>query len=645
VTLTIDRLVIRGKIPRKLNFDSTLVKRVSAEQLPIECARQLTGPWPVQAQVVRIRMLRVHVTIQAAKATADTFAAAWTAAFKRELFAALAHPDGAEIVRFKSRAEYLASAVRDLLAGVDSQRWVYNEFEISPGTGAAGASFDLLQRNPSEIVPTLLILEDWGLLDRLLLAWDSQTLERLFIALESTNGAKDENLSVEDLIGVATLLLGHRPLLIGIKSARATRSGEQSLALKLFLSPARKVDWHSTGRLSPLTIFRALRVFGTLLDLHQSVAAARRRFQSPINASTGIMLSSPDPLGRVPADGTLTDQTPCRELMEQFGSVENGENRHNLLIALWNASDTNLTAFVDLLGELTSVFSSDTHRHQITQLWNIIAAGSSERRSAFTELLGELTSAISFDNHREQITRFWDIVLGGSGERRTEFATLFEELSSATKFANRQSHARNIKWVSTDCAGLFLLIKVIERLGWAERLGRLSFDSASGPRLLTYVLAGIGLATLGRFEEVLAYLDPGLALFSGWIEASDLGGLHRFFALEPARTRRDILVELLGNAVTEDASTNWQACFDLLANYLAQEFARRIRGFGRSSRSFIVKNFIALPGRIRIEETRLLVVFSSSPLNAVVHMSRLDDPVEEVAWLGRRGIEFEPYGL
>jgi hypothetical protein len=347
-------------------------------------------------------------------------------------------------------------------------------------------------------------------------------------------------------------------------------------------------------------------------------------------------------------DGALTGQIPFRELLEHFASGANEENRRRLLIALWRAFGmawgANPTAFVDLLSELTSFFSSDTHRHQITQLWNIMAAGSSGRRSAFTELLSQITSVICSDTHPELTTRFWDIVFAGTSELRTEFAALFEEPGSATNFGNEQSQLPTIRWISTDCTGLFLLINVIERLGWGDRLSRLSFDSASAPRLQTYVLASIALAILGRFDETPAYLDPGLALFAGWTEAPDLGGLRRFFASKTAHTRRDILVELLGNEVSEDESSNWQACFDSLANCLAQEFAKRIRGFGRSSRSFIVKNFIALPGRIRIEGTRLLVVFTSSPLNAVVHMSRLDDPVEDVAWLGRRRVEFEPYG-
>ena len=90
---------------------------------------------------------------------------------------------------------------------------------------------------------------------------------------------------------------------------------------------------------------------------------------------------------------------------------------------------------------------------------------------------------------------------------------------------------------------------------------------------------------------------------------------------------------------------NLNTLIDSLATHLIREFTGRIRGFGRSSRSFVVKNFLALPGRIRVEETRLSIDFASSPLNAVIHLSRLDDPVEQVSWLAGRRIEFEPYGL
>jgi hypothetical protein len=687
VTLTIDRLVTRGKIPRNLKVDTAFFERVARERFPVECAGQLRRPWPVQPHVARIRRLRVRVTIPAAQLTADALAAAWTAAFIRELFAALGHPNGAEIVRFESKAEYLASAIRDLLTGVASQRWVYEEFDRSFNLGTAGAAFALFDRESSEIVPALLILENWGLLDRLLAVWDAATLERLFLAIESTNGVQDEKLSVEDLIIVARLLLGRRSLLSGTDSSRSANLGERKLALKLFFGLARAADWRNARTPSPWRIFRALRVLDTLLDLYQSVAAARRQLQLAAHTLHDAAGHSADSLVSAPADGIQTSRPAFRELLEKLGSVTSSETRQNLLNASWNlfaaangpsrtafadlldeltsivSSDTQRhqltqfwniigpgssargSAFSELLGELISLFSSDVHRHQITELWNIIAAGSSESRTAFAQVLGELTSVFSSDTQQHQITPFWEIIVAGSSERRTAFAALFEELVSATDSGNRQGQVTKFKWISTECAGLFLLINVAERLGWADRLDRLSFGAANGPRLLTYTLAGIGLAILGRFEEAPASLDPGLALFSGWVDAPELGGLRRFFASEPAQTRRDLLVELLGDEVSEEGSIHWKACFDALANHLIREFAGRIRGFGRSSRQFVVKNFLALPGRIRVEETRLLIVFTSGPLNAVVHMSRLDDPVEEVSWLGRRRIEFEPYSI
>jgi hypothetical protein len=59
----------------------------------------------------------------------------------------------------------------------------------------------------------------------------------------------------------------------------------------------------------------------------------------------------------------------------------------------------------------------------------------------------------------------------------------------------------------------------------------------------------------------------------------------------------------------------------------------------------VVKNFVALPGRIRIEEKRLVVIFDSSPLHIVFHLSGLDDPVEAASWLGGRRIEFQAEGF
>jgi hypothetical protein len=649
VTLTIARLVTRGKIHRELKVDSGLVQRVARERFAAECSSALQRPWPVQPKVARIRQLRVRVTIPAAQLTADALAAAWTAAFVRELFAALAHPDGTEIIRFESHVEYLASAIRALLTGAAGQGWVYEEFALSFRLGTAGTAFVLFAGEPSEIVPTLLLLQDWSLLDRLLAVWDAGTLERLFLAIESTSNVQDEKLTVEDLLTVARLLLSHRLILTGAVSSRKASLGERTVALKLFLGLAREADWRKAKSPSPLRILRALRVLDALLDLHQSVTAAGWQLRVAARAPGNAANLSGESLLSTPADGVPTGSTAFRELLEKLGSITNSETRQKILAAFWNifgtAPSASATAFADLLAELGAVFTSDAHRQQIARLWNIIAAESNERRLAFAELLGELTAVVHSDSHRQQITLFCELIVAGNSESRTAFAALFEELASATDSGSRQGQTTKFRWITTESVGLFLLISLVERLGWADRLSRLTFGTTTGPRLLTYTLASLASSILGHFDATPAYLDPGLALFSGWMEAPDPGGLRRFLASESDQARRDLLHELLPDEVTEEDSLNWEACFDSLANHLIRAFAGRIRGFGRSSRQFVVKNFLALPGRIRVEETRLLVVFTSSPLNAVIHMSRLDDPVEAVGWLGGRRVEFEPYGL
>src|ERR1700730_17473300 len=102
MTLTIDKLLIGGKIPRQANVDRALIDRVARGEFATECGRQLNRSWPVQARVVRIRQLRIRVNIPATQLRPDTLAKAWTVAFLRELFRALAHFNANEILQFES---------------------------------------------------------------------------------------------------------------------------------------------------------------------------------------------------------------------------------------------------------------------------------------------------------------------------------------------------------------------------------------------------------------------------------------------------------------------------------------------------------------------------------------------------------------
>ena len=569
MTLTIDRLLIGGKIPPWSNLDRDLIDRVARGEFATECGRQLNRTWPVQARVARIRQLRIRVNIPATQLRPDTLAKAWTAAFLRELFGALAHLNANEILQFESRAEYLAAAIKDLLDGATAQRWAYEEFEDLFDVGTPEAVLTLFEREYAEIVPILLILEDWGLLDRLLAIWNGAFLERFFSVIANQAGARNKDLSIEDLIIVAQLLFDDRSLLDKMAPAGNPNLVEGKVALRFFLDWARKSDWRTAQSISPQTISQTLRIIRTLLDLFQS---AETRWRSP----TGATGHPGDPI----LSGLAVD------------------------------------------------------------IRNVIVAAGGENRTAFTELLDRVRLTAGSHTRQNLLIEFGNIIAAGNLESRTAFVALFEQLTLATGTGTGPEGRRK----STDCAGLFLLIRVLDELGWEGRLTRSSASATYGLRLVTYILAGVASAVLNRFTEEPTYLDAGMALFSGWIDRPNLDGFRDFLASGSVETRRDLLRELLGEETIEEYSVNWLACFDSLANHVIREFTKQIRCFGKPSRSFVVKNFVALPGRIRIEETRLVVVFTSSPLHVVLHLSGLDDPVEAVGWLGGRRIAFQTEG-
>ena len=219
---------------------------------------------------------------------------------------------------------------------------------------------------------------------------------------------------------------------------------------------------------------------------------------------------------------------------------------------------------------------------------------------------------------------------------------LLERLRPMISTVGSTNPLQPVSWVSSECAGLLLLARLLERLDWPEKLRDSALANTDGPRLVTCVLAGLGLSVLNRFEESASRVDTGIALFAGWLGEPDWAGFRRFLASTTPTDRNEILTAF--NAESESLnklSENWAATFDYLARRIIREFASRIRGFRQASRAFVVKHFLELPGRVRVEEKRLVVILEPSPLGVALHLAGMDDPVETVSWLGGRRVEFQ----
>lgn len=200
-------------------------------------------------------------------------------------------------------------------------------------------------------------------------------------------------------------------------------------------------------------------------------------------------------------------------------------------------------------------------------------------------------------------------------------------------------------WLESNAAGLLMLIGIIERLGWRVR-ARHSLRAIGGTDMESAFFAALGLAVLGRSAAERERLDPAIAVLAGRPEMAASFKVSEILEEATAEDRRALLLSLLEDASeASGAEESWAATIERLAAHLIRVFALRLRGFGEARRAFVVKQFLAIPGRIRIEEERIQVVLTPQPLHVVLRLAGMDATLESVTWLSGRRIEFYLEGL
>jgi hypothetical protein len=226
----------------------------------------------------------------------------------------------------------------------------------------------------------------------------------------------------------------------------------------------------------------------------------------------------------------------------------------------------------------------------------------------------------------------------------TSLRALLEELAALTDMQGAPL-AKNSMWLSSECAGLFLLVGLLDRLRWPQRI-QATFG-INGPRALVYCLAGMALRLLDLPLEA-DRLDSGISVFAGWLEpaSSDLAACHAFLSSTTEAERLELLRVLdTADDVATEASADWGKTFDCLGQSLTREFAERVRGFRKANASYIARNFFRQTGRICIEEKRILVILEHNPFHIALHISSMHEAVESVSWLGGRRLEIQLEGL
>jgi hypothetical protein len=206
-------------------------------------------------------------------------------------------------------------------------------------------------------------------------------------------------------------------------------------------------------------------------------------------------------------------------------------------------------------------------------------------------------------------------------------------VSSGAVSLSQVRSVSTVKWIVSDCAGILLMLSVVERLNLWRLVRHPEFIRFGGPRALSFFLAAIGM-TLTKPWSFEDPVEPAVALFAGIFSELNLAGMRQFF--------REAAPEAISEFVR---AQSWEEALDSAATELSRSFAGRVRGFRQASREAVVKQFIRLRGRVLVEQTRMLVVLAPSPWAVALHLSGMDEPLAPVERMEHRRVEFVLEGL
>lgn len=258
MSLRIRKLDTVCHVPSRYRNEATIVDQFAHGRFAADLAGYLGPGLSRQSAVVRIKQLRVRVLIPASELNEGSLSRAWTQAFTRALFTAMAYPTGTgplEVFRADSIVIFIAGAIRDLLDGKAIGNWRYAEFEELFRSGVGVAAAALLTSWPEHTLAILFELERLGALGKMLPRLDDLALERLFVSLASASDSEPPPLTIADLIAVAKLVLRWPP-------ARVSALRARSFALQLHV----RARMSNEPAPSPRAMFHVLRALAILLS-------------------------------------------------------------------------------------------------------------------------------------------------------------------------------------------------------------------------------------------------------------------------------------------------------------------------------------------------------------------------------------------
>lgn len=182
--LSIGHLGIHVTAPREQARAGRHCAWLLEDRLPAELSAHLGPSLARVPDVVRIRELKVRLSLRAGRIDPERLLRDWLAAFTRELFEQLAFPSEPEargIYRVASPARLRADFLRELLRGAAERAWYFLEFAPLLRLARSAAAFGVLMHGSTDA--TLEALAEDSALETLLSALDDLQLEQILSRL------------------------------------------------------------------------------------------------------------------------------------------------------------------------------------------------------------------------------------------------------------------------------------------------------------------------------------------------------------------------------------------------------------------------------------------------------------------------------
>jgi hypothetical protein len=643
-----------------------------SEELPSSCKQWLPQLVDLSSSAVwHIRALDLRFLVDVAPSSGVEAEQAWGEQVATRISHIIDRGPNKDVVRFESRAAYLAQFALDLAAGRAWDLWYYQQFLALRLLPAGRAIVEALTREPRHGADAILSLATDGRLDEVLPVLTDNDAQQIYSRSFSGAHGSANLAQLSPWCGRLLELLNDSPMPSSQNAGGEFHDGLRWLARAALRFPGAEQDPNAVAALdgllklrrvlapirSPLVADRLVRGLVTKrMIMEDAVREARKHGALSPEYALGFLaaVGNGDPdWASLATSVLLRDQHPAAQA--------------------WISCDSMITPFggLFLLGppladlQVNQIAeAATTEAHHIDELAGLL------RHVALVKCVGKVRARVALTDPAVQLL---------SGYRHSEPLKPEPELTNLDWAGAFATFTRRLVAL-TNCAGRCLLLETVPLLSgnstvlvirdvalrlslhataWPDRSAErqnVICTSLSLVRAATgnmpYVLLRGQLAGFADAQALRAQCDRPLVHNDEDVDGDVTDFLVRTGCLSDKTTSEQV-TRLLRSSEGEFAYLSlgdiWPECsanMDLLSTLIASAtlrvFAGRLKGFAASTPEHLHSNFLDGAGLVSVDEERIQVDLPRSPLALVLQLSGLSRQRYRVPWLNGREIWLQP---